>query len=226
MRFWFEHSSEVSLRDQLATQVTLGILSGDLAPGDRLPSIRALATRYGLHPNTVSAGYQQLEAEGWVASRKGSGVFVKSSSPATSLNPEAALARLLANLFDGARRFHIPTETLVAAVQARAARTPAVPTRILLVEPDPELRSIVLAELAEASPLLATGCTLAEIQSHLQTPALILTLPSKLESLKSALPGTPVHALRIRSVPTSMAEWFPAQPTSHATRRPHQPSSA
>src|ERR1700679_2305254 len=95
MRFWFEHSSEVSLREQVVAQVTLGILSGELAArpplailsaelpaGERLPSIRELARRFGLHANTVSAGYRQLEAEGWVAPRKGSGVYVRATTPA------------------------------------------------------------------------------------------------------------------------------------------------
>jgi GntR family transcriptional regulator len=40
MRFWFIHSGEVSIREQIVTQVTLGILSEELAPGERLPSTR------------------------------------------------------------------------------------------------------------------------------------------------------------------------------------------
>jgi len=61
MQLWFNRASEVSIREQLVTQVILGILSGDLAPGQRLPSTRELARRFRLHPNTASAGYRQLE---------------------------------------------------------------------------------------------------------------------------------------------------------------------
>ena len=45
MRLWLNHTGEVSLRDQLATQVTLAILCRELVPGERLPSTRELARR-------------------------------------------------------------------------------------------------------------------------------------------------------------------------------------
>ena len=38
MRFWFARNSDVPIREQLVTQVVLGILSDDLHPGERLPS--------------------------------------------------------------------------------------------------------------------------------------------------------------------------------------------
>ena len=40
MQLWFARGSEVTIREQLVTQVILGILSDDLAPGQRLPSTR------------------------------------------------------------------------------------------------------------------------------------------------------------------------------------------
>ncbi len=55
MRLWLARRPEVSLREQLVTQVILGILCGELAAGERLPSTRELARRFHLHPNTVSA---------------------------------------------------------------------------------------------------------------------------------------------------------------------------
>lgn len=81
MQLWFAHGSEVTIREQLVTQVVLGILSDDLAPGQRLPSTRELARRFRLHPNTVSAGYRQLERERWVEFRHGSGVYVRERKP-------------------------------------------------------------------------------------------------------------------------------------------------
>ena len=74
MRLWFTPSSEVPIYRQLVTQVVLAILSGDLKPGERLPSTRELARRFALHPNTISAGYRQLERDGWAERRHGSGV--------------------------------------------------------------------------------------------------------------------------------------------------------
>lgn len=55
MRFWIARDSEVPVREQLVTQIVLGILSDDLSPGQRLPSTRELARLFHLHPNTISA---------------------------------------------------------------------------------------------------------------------------------------------------------------------------
>ena len=77
MQFWFARGSEVSIREQLVTQVVLGILSDDLQPGQRLPSTRDLARRFHLHPNTISAGYRQLQRDRWVEFRRGSCVYIR-----------------------------------------------------------------------------------------------------------------------------------------------------
>ena len=102
MRLWFSPASEVPIYRQLATQVMLAILSGDLKPGDRLPSTRELARRFSVHPNTVSAGYRELADQGWVDYRHGSGVFVKSGAkPATT--PELILDQHIVAFFRAVR---------------------------------------------------------------------------------------------------------------------------
>ena len=55
MRFWFARNSEVPIREQVVTQVVLGILCGELTPGERLPSTREPARGFKLHANTSIA---------------------------------------------------------------------------------------------------------------------------------------------------------------------------
>jgi DNA-binding transcriptional regulator YhcF (GntR family) len=62
MRLWLNRTGEVSLREQLITQVVLGILCQELLPGQRLPSTRELARRFGIHANTASAAYRNWSA--------------------------------------------------------------------------------------------------------------------------------------------------------------------
>lgn len=61
---------------QLADLLRARIESGELAPGDRLPSIVALAQEHDLAPVTVRKAIAQLQREGLVASRVGWGTFV------------------------------------------------------------------------------------------------------------------------------------------------------
>ena len=63
MRLWLSRTADVSLREQLSTQVVLGILSKELGAGERLPSTRELARRFGIHANTASAAYRELERQ-------------------------------------------------------------------------------------------------------------------------------------------------------------------
>ena len=144
MKMWFAPGSDVPLYRQMGTQIVLAILSGDLKPGEKLPSTRALARRFDIHPNTVSAAYQQLEAENWVESRRGSGVYVKERKP-QGMTPEQVLDVHIAGFFRAVRELGLPAD----AVRAQVARWLAAPPadHLLLLEADGKLAQILVAEL-------------------------------------------------------------------------------
>ena len=52
------------------------VVSGALAPDEKLPSVRALATQLSINPNTSQRSYNELEAEGLIYSVPGKGSFV------------------------------------------------------------------------------------------------------------------------------------------------------
>ncbi len=153
MRLWFDHSSEVTLHEQIVTQIRLGILSGELSPGERLPSIRQLARRFHLHANTVSAAYRQLHLEHWVTARKGSGVYAR--QPAETAAEQAApnlrsLDHAIQGLLRAAQSLGVSRDDLRDRVLRAVDNTQAhVP---LLIEPDPE-RFATRAMLAGSSAL-------------------------------------------------------------------------
>src|ERR1700759_4032475 len=109
MRFWITKSSDVPVRVPLVRQVLLGILSEDFPPGRKLPSVRALARRHGIHANTVSAAYQDLLERGWLELRKGSGLYVRPLQAVPS--GDEGLDWLLSGLLQSARGLgHEPDE--------------------------------------------------------------------------------------------------------------------
>ena len=61
---------------QLIQRIKQGIVSGDLSPGGRLPSVRDLATEAGVNPNTMQRALQELERDGMVYSQRTTGRFV------------------------------------------------------------------------------------------------------------------------------------------------------
>jgi DNA-binding transcriptional regulator YhcF (GntR family) len=211
MRLWLSHHNEVPIREQLVTQVVLGIVSDDLRPGQRLPSTRELARRFKVHPNTVSAAYKQLEREGWVEFRRGSGIYVRASKPAISSSPELALEQLIAGLFRAARELGAP----LAAVRARMKQWLELqpPDHFLLIEPDEDLRNIVIDEIRSAVefPVKGAGLDACE-QSDALAGAIPLALPRNHDGVRRALPaGSDCIALHLRSVPESLAPWLRAR---------------
>ena len=76
MKISINKESSVPIRDQLIEQIALQIASGSLKGKEKLPSIRALAQRLGIHYSTVTAAYNHLGDVGLLEVRQGSGVKV------------------------------------------------------------------------------------------------------------------------------------------------------
>jgi GntR family transcriptional regulator len=154
MRLWISKSSEVPIREQLVTQIVLGIVSNDLKVAERLPSTRDLARRYDIHANTVSSAYRELARRGWVEFRKGSGVYVLARSD-EPIEDGLALDQLIARFFRNLREEGYS----LAEIQAGIHRSLAVqrPDHFVLLEPDPELREILVAEIAAVTKVKVKG---------------------------------------------------------------------
>jgi GntR family transcriptional regulator len=69
--------SALPVYEQIKRAIKLAILSGHLEEGDQLMSLRELALKLQINPNTIIKVYYQLEIEGFVYSRPGAGYFVK-----------------------------------------------------------------------------------------------------------------------------------------------------
>jgi GntR family transcriptional regulator len=66
----------VPIYRQIVNQIRYSVASGLLEPGEELPTIRALALRLKVTPNTIVKAYEELESAGIVQKRHGSGTFV------------------------------------------------------------------------------------------------------------------------------------------------------
>jgi GntR family transcriptional regulator/MocR family aminotransferase len=78
------------LRQQVAEQLRQAIRTGSFASGARMPSSRALAAHLGVSRATVVAALAELDGEGWVESRHGSGTYVTAGIEAGQLGPNTA----------------------------------------------------------------------------------------------------------------------------------------
>ncbi len=71
-----EASSGIPITRQIVDQIRTQCASGNLAAGDKLPSVRELARQIAVNQNTILRAYERLTAEGILELRHGEGTFV------------------------------------------------------------------------------------------------------------------------------------------------------
>lgn len=93
MRIHVETSSGMPITRQIAAQIRAQCASGTLLPGQRLPSVRALAAELAVNQNTILRVYERLTAEGLLERRHGDGTFVADRVPSGHLKAQRQLLR-------------------------------------------------------------------------------------------------------------------------------------
>ena len=110
--------SPVPLYEQIATRVRVAVASGELSPGDALPSVRQVAGRARINPATVVQAYRELEADGFVEMRQGAGTFVQEVLPEKRSKERSRQVRdLVQRMMGEAARLGLDTEEIVAAIR-------------------------------------------------------------------------------------------------------------
>ncbi|HYI32035.1 MAG TPA: GntR family transcriptional regulator [Glaciibacter sp.] len=111
--------------EQIYQQLLGLILSGRVAPGERLPTVRQLARDLGVAAGTVARAYKQLEAESFVVTRSRAGTTVSHS--ARSLPPDVLIAAR--DLYEAASRNGLTIDQVVATLTGIWAVTEPKPPR-------------------------------------------------------------------------------------------------
>jgi DNA-binding transcriptional regulator YhcF (GntR family) len=201
MRLWISKHSEVPIREQLVTQIVLGIVSNDLKIGARLPSTRDLARRYDIHANTVSSAYRELARRRWVEFRKGSGVYVRERDD-EPLDDGLALDQLIGRFFRNLREEGYSLSEIQASVQRSLSMQR--PDHFLLLEPDPELRQILVAEIVRATNVKVQGVGPEEVDGAMAGAAPLVLYGHMGEFVDRMKSGTEPIVLHSASIVESM----------------------
>jgi DNA-binding transcriptional regulator YhcF (GntR family) len=94
MLLQLDFSSIVPIYMQIRNQIVMGIADGGLPPGEKLPTIRALADESGINMMTVNKAYQLLKQEGYIAADRRSGAVVIGQSFSKNDIPEKTKSEL------------------------------------------------------------------------------------------------------------------------------------
>lgn len=108
-----EFDANIPIYLQIMREIKRSIVTGELKPGDRLPSVRERAEALTVNPNTVQRAYQELEREGVSETRRGMGTFiVEKESLIGELKTEMARSVIYA-FIDGMRSLGFGDEAIL-----------------------------------------------------------------------------------------------------------------
>lgn len=202
MRLWLSRKSPVSIREQIATQMMLGVISEDLKPGQRVPSVRELARSHKIHANTVSAAYRDLVHRGWLETRHGSGVYVRVLPPPAVTT--SALDGLIDNFLADAHAQGFSAPDVLARLAARHSTTQV--SRVVIAEPEPELGAILCEEIRQHAAIPVSSVLLdSKLDAALFKTAALAALVSRARQVEHFAPvGVPRMLLKLHSVAAAM----------------------
>ncbi len=106
------------LYEQIKEKIKELIISGVLKADEHIPSVRELAQRLAINPNTIQRAYKDLESEGYIYSIRAKGSFVSSRSYISENAQNEALKNEFDNLVKQASFLKIPKEEIIKRINA------------------------------------------------------------------------------------------------------------
>ena len=201
MKIWLSKNSEIPVREQLVTQIKIGIVGGDLPVGEKLPSTRELARRFDIHANTVANAYHKLCEDGWLEFKPGSGFYVCEEK---SENLENTLDKLIAQFLQNTQKEGF-TLTEIKYRIAYFLETKTL-ENILVIESDLELQKILIEEISQATGLKIFGKTVEDfLENPISKNSILTALSDEKTRLQSVMsPNKPCIFLQTHSVADAM----------------------
>ena len=206
MEIRVDKQSEIPVRQQLAEQIVFLIATEKLKPGQALPSVRELARRLKIHRNTVSEAYRDLKRRAWVVARRGSRVVVRTRGAQIGQAVSCDLDDLIDATIRAARDHGYSLQMLRERVRARLLAQP--PDRMLVVEQEAGLRSVLVEEIRAAHVWPVEGCSLTDLINDpgLAIGALSVTPQYAIDEVDSLIPkGMPAVPLAFSAADEQLA---------------------
>lgn len=123
MRWSIDFHSGVPVYLQLVQQAKEAVAAGTLRDGDQLPSVRALSEELKVNRNTVAKAWSELEREGVIENRQGSGCFVTATvTPLRKAVRNERLAQSIDALLVQAHHLQVSPQELKELVDERLRR--------------------------------------------------------------------------------------------------------
>ena len=115
----WQFDSSAPIYAQLMNSIKLGIVSGELPPGARLPSVRDMATEAGVNPNTMQRALQELERDALVYSQRTAGRFVTEDEEVIDAAKNALAQARVAQFFSAMSGLGFQPAEILALIEVK-----------------------------------------------------------------------------------------------------------
>lgn len=112
----WQFSNDAPIYTQLIQQVKIGIVTGAFPPGERLPSVRDLATEAGVNPNTMQRALAELERDGLVYSQRTAGRFVTEDNTMINAAKRSLAQRHVKTFLEAMLRLGFQREEIISLI--------------------------------------------------------------------------------------------------------------
>ncbi len=188
VQFHIQPDSEISASRQLFNQIQFAIASRQYPPGTRLPSTRQLSMLTGLHRNTISKVYAQLEEQGLVEAQAGSGIYVKALGHEVGHEVGSRRSPILEQYPDA---YKVVQESVDKLLGQGCSLSEA--RELFLGEIDWRLRcSARVLVSVPAKDIGAGELMMQELEADLGIPVQLVTMEDLAQALEQTLSGTVV----------------------------------
>ena len=123
MFFNVDPSNGLAIYEQIVRQIKFAVANETLKPGELVPSVRELARELAINPNTVARAYRDLQAEGVIATLRGTGLAVTATSKRRCTDDRGKMLRArLRHVLAEAKQSQLDVDELRKIVDEELAR--------------------------------------------------------------------------------------------------------
>ncbi|MFD3447529.1 GntR family transcriptional regulator [Microbacteriaceae bacterium 4G12] len=118
-----EFNPNIPIYIQIMNYIKKEIIVGRLREGDKLPSVRELASEFQINPNTIQRTFQELEREAIVETKRGMGRYVTNEGEKIMEMKKEMSKELLTNFLEGMNSLGFSKEEIVLLVRSSLEET-------------------------------------------------------------------------------------------------------
>jgi GntR family transcriptional regulator len=107
---------------QLADRINRQIISRELKAGEKLPSVREMAIRYSVNPNTIQRTYSELEREGILETKRGQGTFVTEQDERLNLLRDSLKHEHILSFVQIMKEMGYSSEEMISGLQSHLSK--------------------------------------------------------------------------------------------------------